>query len=152
MKKTARARENPALQRGLEGSVDGQSKVLCRSDHRDWGTISERQRSGRRLADGKVTAPASLSGRSNVTDQSHAGRRLCFVLLYWERGKIILTSSAKSRTLPCSRSDRSLTNSRNRRGQMTDTWGAPLLALKEREKTSCTRTPKERCVRKKWTH
>ncbi len=69
------------------------------------------------------------------------------VLLYWERGEIILTSSAKSRTLPCSRSGRSLTNSRNRRGPMTDPWGTPLPALKGREKASCTRTLKERCVR-----
>ncbi len=48
----------PALQKGLEGSVDGHSKVLCRFDHRDWGTISKSQRSGRWLADGKVAALA----------------------------------------------------------------------------------------------
>ncbi len=48
----------PALQRGLEGGVDGLSKVLCRFDHRNWGTISESQWSGRWLADGKVAALA----------------------------------------------------------------------------------------------
>ncbi len=34
-----------------------------------------------------------LSGRSHVTDQSHAERTLSSVLLYRERGEIILTSS-----------------------------------------------------------
>ncbi len=104
----------PALQRRLEGSVDSHSKVLCRFDHRDWGTISESQGSGRWLADGRWQYLLGLSGRCHVTDQSHAERRL----LYCERGEIIMTSSAKSRTLLRSRSGRSLTNSRIRRGKI----------------------------------
>ncbi len=35
----------PALQRGLEGSVDSHSKIPCCFDHRDCGTISESRRS-----------------------------------------------------------------------------------------------------------
>ncbi len=48
----------PALQRWLEGIVDGHAKVFCRFDYGDWGAISEGQRSGRWLADGKVAARA----------------------------------------------------------------------------------------------
>ncbi len=48
----------PAVHRGLEGSVDGNSKVLCRFDNHDWGIISVSQRSDRQLADGKVRALA----------------------------------------------------------------------------------------------
>ncbi len=35
---------------------------------------------------------------------------------------------------------------------MTDPWGTPLPELKGREKASCTRTLKERCVRKERAH
>ncbi len=93
-----------------------------------------------------------LSGRSHVIDQSHAERRLISVLLYWERGAIILTISAKSRTLPRCRSGRSLANSRSRRGLMTDPWEIPVPALRGTEKASCTRTLKELCVRHERTH
>ncbi len=64
-----------------------------------------------------------LSGRSDVTDLPHAERRLSSVLSYWERGDIILTSSAKSRTLPCISSGRLSTYTRNRKWSMTEPWG-----------------------------
>ncbi len=46
------------MQRGLEGSVDGRSKALCRLDHRDCGTITETHSSDRWFVDGIVAALA----------------------------------------------------------------------------------------------
>ncbi len=146
MKKTARARENPSLhcKEGLKEASMATPKSFAVS------TIATGIPSAKvkgvvvGCPMGRRQHVLGLSGRCHITDQSHAERRS--VLSYGDQGEIILTSSAKSRALPCSRSGRSLANSRNRRGPIIDPWRTPLFALKEREKASCTRTLQERCV------
>ncbi len=66
---------------------------------------------------------SGLRERSHFTDQSQAVRRLSSVFSYCDRGEIIFTSSANSRLVPSSRSGRSFTKSRNRRGPRTDPCG-----------------------------
>ncbi len=77
---------------------------------------------------------SGLRGRSHFTDQSQAVRRLSSVLSYCDRGEIIFTSSANSTIFPSSRSGRSFTESRNRRGPRTDPCGTPLEAGKGKGK------------------
>ncbi len=66
-----------------------------------------------------------LIGRSHFRDQSQAVRRLSSVLSNCDRGEIIFKASANSRILSFSRSDRSFTKRRNRKGPRTDPRGTP---------------------------
>ncbi len=98
MKKTARARENPSLhcKEGLMEVSMATPRSFAVSTIATGVPSSEVRGVVGGWPMGRWQHLLELSGRSHVTDQSHADRRLSSVLLHLERGRTILTSSAKS--------------------------------------------------------